>query len=46
MELGLVPGAGGTVVLAWHAGVLRALEHTAGITPDDADVVIGMRRDG
>ncbi len=41
MELGLVLGAGGTVGLAWHAGVLRALEVTAGITPEDADLVIG-----
>ena len=41
MELGLVLGAGGTVGLAWHAGVLRALEHTAGITPDDADLIVG-----
>lgn len=41
MELGLVLGAGGTVGLAWHAGVLRALEHVAGITPDDAGLIIG-----
>ena len=41
MELGLVLGAGGTVGLAWHAGVLRALERTAGVTPDDADLVVG-----
>ena len=39
-RLGLVLGAGGTVGLAWHAGVLRALEH-AGIVPDAADVIIG-----
>lgn len=41
MKLGLVLGAGGTVGLAYHAGVLRALETEAGITPDDADVVVG-----
>ncbi|HVF33010.1 MAG TPA: patatin-like phospholipase family protein [Acidimicrobiales bacterium] len=41
MQLGLVLGAGGTVGLAWHAGVLRALEHTAGITPDDAGLIVG-----
>jgi NTE family protein len=41
MPLGLVLGAGGTVGLAWHAGVLRALERTAGITPDDADLIVG-----
>jgi NTE family protein len=40
MDLGLVLGAGGTVGLAWHAGVLRALEQ-AGIVPDDADLLIG-----
>ena len=41
MELGLVLGAGGTVGLAWHAGVLRALERSAGISPADADLVVG-----
>ena len=40
MELGLVLGAGGTVGLAYHAGVLRALEH-AGVVPDDADLIVG-----
>jgi NTE family protein len=40
MDLGLVLGAGGTVGLAYHAGVLRALEH-AGVVPDDADLIVG-----
>lgn len=40
MDLGIVLGAGGTVGLAYHAGVLRALEH-AGIVPDDADLLVG-----
>lgn len=34
-------GAGGTVGLAYHAGVLRALESVAGIVPDRADLVVG-----
>lgn len=41
MELGLVLGAGGTVGLAYHAGVLRALEQVAGIVPDEADLLVG-----
>ena len=41
MDLGLVLGAGGTVGLAYHAGVLRALERQAGIVPDDADLLVG-----
>ncbi|MDQ3106275.1 MAG: patatin-like phospholipase family protein, partial [Actinomycetota bacterium] len=41
MDLGIVLGAGGTVGLAYHAGVLRALEQTAGIVADDADLLIG-----
>ena len=40
MELGLVLGAGGTVGLAYHAGVLRALEH-AGVVPGTADLIVG-----
>jgi NTE family protein len=36
----LVLGAGGTVGMASHAGVLRALQE-AGVEPDAADVVIG-----
>ena len=34
-------GAGGMVGLAYHAGVLRALEVLAGVVADDADVIIG-----
>lgn len=41
MKVGLVLGAGGTVGLAYHAGVLRALDEVAGFAPDDADLVIG-----
>ena len=41
MDLGLVLGAGGTVGLAYHAGVLRALELEAGIVPDEADLFVG-----
>ncbi|MBA2608811.1 MAG: patatin-like phospholipase family protein [Actinobacteria bacterium] len=41
MKTALVLGGGGTVGLAYHAGVLRALELEAGFTPDDADVIIG-----
>lgn len=40
-KVGLVLGAGGTVGLAYHAGVLRALEVEAGIRPSDADLIIG-----
>jgi NTE family protein len=41
MHLGLVLGAGGTVGLAYHAGVLRALERAAGVVPDSADLIVG-----
>lgn len=41
MHLGLVLGAGGTVGLAYHAGVLRALELVAGIRPDSAELIVG-----
>jgi NTE family protein len=41
MKIGLVLGAGGTVGMAYHAGVLRALEVEAGFAPDRADLVIG-----
>jgi NTE family protein len=41
MRIGLVLGAGGTVGLAWHAGVLRALEQVGGVVPDDADLIVG-----
>ena len=41
LTLGLVLGAGGTVGLAYHAGVLRALEVEGGLVPDSADLVVG-----
>ncbi|HEX7168238.1 MAG TPA: patatin-like phospholipase family protein [Acidimicrobiales bacterium] len=41
MKTGLVLGAGGTVGLAYHAGVLRALEQAGGFVPNDADVIVG-----
>lgn len=40
-QTALVLGAGGTVGIAYHAGVLHALETVGGFRPDDADVVIG-----
>ena len=40
-KLGLVLGGGGTVGLAYHAGVLRALERVGGVQPDSAEVVVG-----
>jgi NTE family protein len=36
-----VLGAGGTVGLSYHAGVLRALEQVGGFRPGDADLVVG-----
>lgn len=41
MKVGLVLGAGGTVGIAYHVGVLRALEVHAGFAPDSADLVVG-----
>lgn len=41
MTSALVLGAGGTVGMAYHAGVLRALEVVGGFRPDDADLVVG-----
>jgi NTE family protein len=41
MKVGLVLGAGGTVGMAYHAGVLRALELEAGFVPDSADLIVG-----
>lgn len=38
---GLVLGAGGTVGLAYHAGVLRALEEVGGVVANDASLVVG-----
>jgi NTE family protein len=40
-RLGIVFGGGGTVGMAYHAGVTRALEHVAGIRPADADLLVG-----
>jgi NTE family protein len=40
-RIGLVLGAGGMVGLAYHAGVLRALQKEAGFVPDDAQIVVG-----
>jgi NTE family protein len=41
MKTGLVLGGGGLVGLAYHAGVLRALEVEAGFGPDDASIIVG-----
>jgi NTE family protein len=41
MPLSIVLGGGGTVGVAYHAGVLRALEQEAGIVPDDAELLVG-----
>jgi len=41
MKTALVLGAGGTIGLAYHSGVLRALEAETGFSPDDAEVIIG-----
>lgn len=41
MKTALVLGAGGTVGLAYHAGVLRAIELQTGFRPDNAEVIIG-----
>jgi NTE family protein len=41
MKVGLVLGAGGTVGMAYHAGVLRALDQVAGFNPADADLIVG-----
>ena len=40
-RIGLVLGGGGMVGLAYHAGVLRALEEVGGIRPADADLIVG-----
>ena len=40
-RVALVLGAGGTVGLTYHAGVLRALERVGGFRPDDAELVVG-----
>ena len=41
VKIGLVLGGGGVVGLAYHAGVLRALEAVGGFVPDDADLIVG-----
>ncbi len=40
-RLGLVLGAGGTVGVAYHAGVVHALEEEAGLRPQCADLMVG-----
>ena len=40
-RVGLVLGAGGTVGLAYHTGVLRALEQIGGFVPQEADLLVG-----
>ena len=39
--LGIVFGGGGTVGMAYNAGVTRALERVAGIVPGDAELLVG-----
>src|SRR5688500_17649462 len=41
MKTGLVLGAGGVVGMAYHAGVLHALEQEAGFAADAADLIVG-----
>lgn len=41
MTSALVLGAGGTVGMAYHAGVLRALAEASGVEPGTADLIIG-----
>jgi NTE family protein len=40
-RVGIVFGAGGTVGMAYHAGVTRALEQVAGLHPAEADLLVG-----
>jgi NTE family protein len=40
-RIGIVYGGGGTVGMAYHAGVTRALEQVGGIRPADADLLVG-----
>lgn len=40
-KIGLVLGGGGTVGMAYHAGVLHALEEVGGFVPASADVIVG-----
>ena len=41
LRVGLVLGAGGMVGLAYHAGVMRALDRNSGLTLSRIDVVVG-----
>lgn len=41
MKIALVLGGGGMVGMAYHAGVLRALEVEGGFAPQSADVIVG-----
>jgi NTE family protein len=41
VKTGLVLGAGGVVGMAYHAGVLRALEQEGGYVPSSADLIVG-----
>lgn len=40
-RVGVVLGAGGLIGHAYHAGVLAAIEHETGWTPDEAQVLVG-----
>lgn len=41
MKTGLVLGGGGLVGMAYHAGVLHALEQEGGFVADSADLIVG-----
>ncbi len=41
MRIALVLGAGGTVGMAYHVGVLRALSQESGIDPTKCDLIVG-----
>lgn len=41
MKVGLVLGAGGTVGLGYHAGVLHALDEVGGFRAEAADLIVG-----
>jgi NTE family protein len=41
VRTGLVLGAGGTVGIAYHCGVLKALADVAGVQPEQADLLVG-----
>jgi NTE family protein len=41
MKTGLVLGGGGVVGMAYHAGVLHALEQEAGFVANSADLIVG-----